>query len=82
LGREALEAIGKERWNQSVRKMIYNLEIAFNYDALYLGGGNAKYVYRKLPSNVRVVSNECGVLGGVRLWVPNVRLSPHYLNAA
>jgi len=88
LGKEALDAIGKERWNQRVRKMIHNLEIGFNYDALFLGGGNAKYVFGKLlpfgklPPNVRLISNEYGMLGGVRLWVPDVRLTPHYLNAA
>jgi polyphosphate glucokinase len=82
LGKEALEAVGKERWNQRVRKMIRNLETAFNHDALYLGGGNAKYVSGKLPPNVRLISNEYGMLGGVRLWVPNVRLKPRYLTAA
>lgn len=71
LGKEALQAIGPVRWNQRVHKMIHNFAVVFNYDALYLGGGNAKHVYRRLPSNVHLVSNESAMIGGVRLWCPD-----------
>jgi polyphosphate glucokinase len=40
----------------------------FNYDRLYLGGGNTKYIKIKLPGNVRTVSNLNGLLGGIKLW--------------
>jgi polyphosphate glucokinase len=40
----------------------------FNYDRLYIGGGNAATIKFKLPSNVKVVSNTEGLLGGIKLW--------------
>jgi polyphosphate glucokinase len=41
---------------------------AFNYDRLYIGGGNAAAINFKLPENVKVVSNTDGLLGGIKLW--------------
>jgi len=40
----------------------------FNYDYLYIGGGNAKKVSIELPANVKIVPNEDGLLGGIALW--------------
>jgi polyphosphate glucokinase len=40
----------------------------FNYDHLYLGGGNTKKITFKIAENVSIVSNELGILGGVILW--------------
>lgn len=42
LGRATLDAIGKERWNRRLKRAIAQLDRTFNYDLLYLGGGNAK----------------------------------------
>jgi polyphosphate glucokinase len=61
--------IGEKRWNKRVRRVIAQLDPIFNYRELYIGGGNAKYVDRHgLPSNVTVVDNVAGLLGGIRLW--------------
>jgi polyphosphate glucokinase len=73
LGKTALDEIGKRRWNARVRKMIRALSVAFNFDVLYLGGGNARHVSGKLPDGVRLVSNDTGLAGGVRLWRPRAR---------
>jgi len=40
----------------------------FNWDHLYLGGGNAKKIDLNLPPNVSIVANKEGILGGVALW--------------
>jgi polyphosphate glucokinase len=40
----------------------------FNWDHLYLGGGNTKKLTFKPGKNVEIVSNETGLLGGVALW--------------
>jgi polyphosphate glucokinase len=48
--------------------MIAQTLDTFNWDHLYLGGGNAKKIDFKLPENVTIVSNETGLLGGVALW--------------
>jgi polyphosphate glucokinase len=42
--------------------------LLFNWDTLYLGGGNSDKITFKLPKDVKIVSNEDGLLGGVALW--------------
>lgn len=68
LGRAALDAIGRKRWNERLQKAIDQLSRAFNYDRLYLGGGNAKRIEIALPENVKTVPNISGLLGGIALW--------------
>jgi polyphosphate glucokinase len=69
LSNEALEGVGKKKWNKRLLKAIEKLEALFHYDRLYLGGGNSQYVkVDKLPANVTVVSNLNGLVGGVALW--------------
>lgn len=68
VGESALEAVGHKHWNRRLRKIIDVLEAVINYDMLYIGGGNARLVETPLPSNVKIVSNEAGITGGVRLW--------------
>ncbi len=51
-----------------LQKAIAQTAHTFNWDHLYLGGGNAKEIAFKLPPNVTIVSNEDGLLGGVTLW--------------
>ncbi|MEI9950916.1 MAG: ROK family protein [Pseudomonadota bacterium] len=63
-----LTEIGKKRWSARVFEMIAQLEPIFNYDALYLGGGNAEHVKGDLPANVKIFSNVAGMTGGVKLW--------------
>ena len=82
LGRPAYDRIGPRRWNTRIRRMVELLSFVFNYDELYLGGGNSKRVTRKLPSNVRVVSNECGLFGGVKLWNPHAEIKVPSLRVA
>jgi polyphosphate glucokinase len=68
VGRIALDKVGKKKWNSRVRRMIDQLGKAINYRQLYIGGGNAKKLEGDLPPNVRTVSNEAGLLGGIALW--------------
>lgn len=68
LGRAALDKCGKKKWNSRVRKAIELLDRIINYRTLYIGGGNGKKIVGELPANVRVVSNEAGILGGIALW--------------
>jgi polyphosphate glucokinase len=68
LGRAALEEIGAKRWNRRLEKAIAQLERLFNFDRLYLGGGEARKINLDLPENVTVVSNVLGLLGGIALW--------------
>ncbi len=68
LGRAALQKDGKKKWNNLLEKAIATLEHMFNYDTLYIGGGEAKRIKFKLPSNVKIVPNVTGLLGGIALW--------------
>ncbi|MGG6294755.1 ROK family protein [Leptolyngbya sp. AN02str] len=68
LGRNAMDMTGKKKWNDRLEKAIVQLDRVFNYDCLYLGGGNAKEINIKLPKRVQVVPNVAGLLGGIALW--------------
>ncbi len=68
LGHAALEKKGKGKWNKLLSEAIDELAGTFGYDRLYIGGGDAKFISFKLPANVKVVSNEEGLLGGIKLW--------------
>jgi polyphosphate glucokinase len=69
LGKRGIAHLGERRWNRRIRKAIAMLTEVFNWDYLYLGGGEAKRIRGALPRNVRVVSNEYGLVGGLKLWV-------------
>jgi polyphosphate glucokinase len=68
LGRKGLKRLGKRRWNRLLTKAIEQTALTFNWDHLYIGGGNAKLIDFNLPANVSTISNEDGLFGGVALW--------------
>jgi polyphosphate glucokinase len=68
LGRRALDKNGRKKWNKHLREAIAQLHRLFYYDRLYIGGGNASEIKIKLPSNAATISNEDGLLGGIKLW--------------
>lgn len=68
LGLRGLKKYGKKRWNKLLEEAIAQTAATFNWDRLYIGGGNARKITFTLPENVDVVSNQDGLLGGVALW--------------
>ena len=68
LGSAALEKAGRKKWQRRVMKAIESLEHLFNYDTLYIGGGNARRLTFDLPTNVKIIPNVAGLLGGIALW--------------
>ncbi len=62
------EKIGKKKWNKRLRKIFAILQTVFNYDTLYIGGGNARHVDFELAENMKTVTNEDGIKGGAVLW--------------
>jgi len=68
IGVVAYKEIGAKRWNRRLRRVLACIETLVGYDTLYIGGGNAKHVDLKLAENIRLVSNEAGITGGVKLW--------------
>ena len=68
LGRAGYKQYGQKKWNKILCKAIAQTQHTFNWDHLYIGGGNAKLVTFDLPKDVSLVSNQDGLLGGVKLW--------------
>ncbi|MFO0658308.1 MAG: ROK family protein [Polyangiaceae bacterium] len=69
VGNKAFESIGKRRWRRRVHQVIKQVLPIWNPRALYLGGGNARHLKKdELPSNVKIVENIAGLLGGIALW--------------
>lgn len=68
LGHRMLLKKGKKWWNKRLREAIEDLKTAFNYDRLYLGGGDSKFIRFEPPEDVKIVGNEEGLLGGIKLW--------------
>lgn len=68
LGRATMDKVGEKKWNNRLGKAIASLEHLFNYDYLYIGGGEAKKVTLQLADNVKIVPNVSGLLGGIALW--------------
>ncbi len=68
LGRRGLDKYGKKKWNKLLQQAIEQTAKLFNWDHLYLGGGNTKKIDFTPGKNIEIVSNEAGLLGGVALW--------------
>lgn len=68
LGRRGLVKYGPKRWNKLLEKAIAQTQATFNWDVLYIGGGNAKKLTLKHGSNIKIISNEEGLLGAMALW--------------
>jgi polyphosphate glucokinase len=68
VGDQTRRKIGDHRWNRRIEKLIVVLKTVFNYDHLYLGGGNSACVKFKLPRDVTIVSNDAGMQGGAFAW--------------
>jgi polyphosphate glucokinase len=69
VGERGRKRLGKRRWRKAVRKVIADLNAAFEADYIVLGGGNARRL-QKLPRGARLGSNEHAFTGGLRLWDP------------
>ena len=68
IGEKALLEKGKEHWNYRMKKVLNILKTVFNYDRLYISGGNAKILNFKLDDNIIIANNKEGIKGGARLW--------------
>lgn len=68
IGDRAFEKEGEKKWNERLQRIIQIYKTVFNYDELYLGGGNAKHISFELDHNIHIVSNRDGIKGGAKLW--------------
>ena len=68
IGEKAYDKKGKEHWNYRMKKVFVILKTVFNYDRLYISGGNAKNLNFQLDDNMIIVNNREGIKGGAKLW--------------
>jgi polyphosphate glucokinase len=68
IGDAELKAIGRKRWNKNLSVALICIKNLTGYDVLYIGGGNTRHIRLELEKNIRIVPNEAGITGGVRLW--------------
>lgn len=68
IGNKAFEKAGKKVWNERLQRIIEIYKTVFNYDTLYIGGGNAKEINFEPDHNIVIVSNRDGIKGGAKLW--------------
>ena len=68
LGRRGLDKFGKKAWNKFLKQAIDQTQKLFNWDHLYIGGGNTKKIDFDPGPDVSIVSNKTGIFGGVALW--------------
>jgi polyphosphate glucokinase len=68
LGHHARARIGDEVWNERVAEALDTLRPVLCWDRAYIGGGAAKHIRVDLAPEVTIVTNQSGLLGGVRLW--------------
>lgn len=68
IGEKAYQKRGKDHWNYRLKKVFVILKTVFNYDRLYISGGNAKNINFPLEENMIIVNNREGIKGGARLW--------------
>jgi polyphosphate glucokinase len=68
IGTKAFEKIGIEKWNERLQRIIEIYKTVFNYDTLYIGGGNSKHINFQLDHNIHLATNKDGIKGGAKLW--------------
>ncbi len=68
IGDRGYHKVGKKKWNKRLKYIIEIYKTVFNYDKLYIGGGNANEINFELDKNIKIVSNKDGIKGGAKLW--------------
>jgi polyphosphate glucokinase len=68
IGEAAFQKEGKRKWNIRMKRVLKNMQTLFNYDHLYIGGGNSRELTFRLDNNIKLVTNQEGIKGGARLW--------------
>ncbi|WP_326551237.1 ROK family protein [Micromonospora sp. NBC_01813] len=72
VGEHERRRLGDAFWSRRVRGVVDGLRPVFQWDRLYLGGGNSRLVrpeqLARMGDDVVVVPNTAGIVGGVRAW--------------
>jgi polyphosphate glucokinase len=68
LGDAVRKEIGKKRWNRRVHYALELIDILFNPDRIYIGGGNAARLDLPSDRHIAIGSNDAGLIGGAVPW--------------
>lgn len=75
IGEKERKRLGDYWWSWRVWRLINKLAPVFMWDRLYLGGGNAlrlaKRVKNKLPKNIKIEKNSAALIGAAKLKNPS-----------
>lgn len=82
IGEAELKRIGNKKWNVRMQRVISILKTVFNYDHLYISGGNASLLKFKLDDNVTICGNRDGIKGGAKLWLSKQKTEPNIMQQA
>lgn len=77
IGDRGFEKVGKKKWNKRLKYIIEIYKTVFNYDKLYIGGGNSNEINFDLDQNIKLVSNKDGIKGGAKLWLAKEKYHVH-----
>lgn len=77
IGDRGFEKVGKKKWNKRLKYLIDIYKTVFNYDKLYIGGGNSNEINFDLDKNITLVSNKDGIKGGAKLWLAKEKYHVH-----
>lgn len=77
IGHRGFDKLGKKKWNKRLKYIIEIYKMVFNYDRLYIGGGNSDEINFELDQNIKLVSNKDGIKGGAKLWLAKERYDIH-----
>jgi polyphosphate glucokinase len=72
IGDAAFKKLGRKQWNKRLSRVLRCVEDLTGYDSLHIGGGNAQHNRLDLDAKIRIVPNEAGITGGLRLWDPQL----------
>lgn len=77
IGDRGFHKVGKKKWNKRLKYLIEIYKTVFNYDKLYIGGGNSNEINFELDKNIKLVSNKDGIKGGAKLWLAKEKYHVH-----
>jgi polyphosphate glucokinase len=68
LGEATRRSIGKKRWNRRVHRALELVDMLFNPDRIFIGGGNSARLDLPSDRHIAIGSNDAGLEGGAALW--------------
>ena len=77
IGDRGFKKVGKKLWNKRLKYIIEIYKTVFNYDKLYISGGNSTEINFDLEQNIKLVSNKDGIKGGAKLWLAEEKYHIH-----